>query len=218
MNSLRTAIYMGVLAVVIAVTAAERASAELVAYWSFDNNSEMARTQGNQGTLDVSPEGWFTDKDFPTGGTTINRINYGQTSYEYMRIHDPISLFTVGVIKITGLDFTGLSGVQLSFAAHISDFISLEVGRDAVCYINDAEVSRQPFDVSTGGWALVSIDLLAAIDNQSNVRIELQFDDKINVAYNLNVDNIQLTAIPEPFTTSMLLLACGFCSLRRRRK
>lgn len=216
MKILHAARYLGLLAVVTVFTTIQTASCELVAYWAFDDHSDFTRTSGSQGTLEVSPEGWFTNVSFPAGGTPINRINEGQTSYEYMRINDPVSLFTVGKIEMSGFDFTGMSNVELSFAAYISDFVSLELKREAVCFVNDIEVSRQSFDVSTSDWALVTIALDDSIDDESNVRIELQFDDLLNISYSLHVDNIQIT-VPDPASAAMLILVGGIAVLRKRR-
>lgn len=217
MKILHAARYLGLLAVVAVFVVAEPASCELVAYWAFDDHSDFTRTLGSQGTLDVSPQGWFTNVSFPAGGTPINRINEGQTSYEYMRINDPVSLFTVGKIEMSGFDFTGMSNVELSFAAYISDFVSLELKREAVCFVDGIEVSRQSFDVSTSGWSLVTIALDDYIDDESKVKIELQFDDLLNISYSLHVDNIQINATPDPASAAILMLAGGIAILRKRR-
>jgi hypothetical protein len=200
----------------VTIAMAVFAKGETLAYWSFDNNQEMARSLGSQGTLNISPEGWFTERSFPSGGTDINRINYGQTSYEYMQIDDPISFFTVGKIEITDLNLTGISGLELSFAAYISDFISLEFSREVVCYVNDTEVWRQEFDVSTSNWELVTVDLPSAIDNQSNVKVEMLFYDSFNCAYHLHLDNVLLT-IPDPASATAMLISGGLLMVRRRK-
>ena len=201
------------------------ARGELISYWAFDDNSNLDLSSGSQGVLTVTPQGWFSHVSFPPppSGTDINRINIGQTTYEYMDIHDPASALSTGIVDLDGLDLTGYSGMKLSFAAYISDLVSLTHYREAICYVDDSEVSRQSFDVSEANWpltawALTTIDLPSDIDNESDVHIELQFNNFLDVNERLHIDNIQLTGVPEPATLSLLTLGAALLIRRRRNK
>ena len=108
--------------------------------------------------------------------------------------------------------------MELSFAAYISDLVSISHFREAVCYVDDSEVSRQSFSVSTTGWTLTTIDLPSDIDNESDVHIELKFNNFLDVNERLHIDNIQLTGVPEPATLSLLTLGAALLIRRRRNK
>lgn len=193
------------------------ARGELISYWAFDDSSDFSRSSGSQGDLTVTPEGWFTQVSFPAGGTTINRIDIGQTTDQYMDIDDPISVLTTGIVDLDSLDLTGYNDMELSFAAYISDLVGISVSREAVCYVDDSEVSRQSFSVSKSGWALTTISLPSNIDNKSDVQIELQFHDLVDLDYDLHIDNIQLTGVPEPASLSLLSIGAVALLTRRRR-
>lgn len=191
------------------------ARGELISYWAFDDGSDFSPTPSSQGSLSADPPGWFSHVSFPTGGTTINQIDIGQTTYQYMDIHDPGSALSTGFVDLDGLDLTGYSDMELSFAAYISDLVSISHYREAVCYVDDFEVSRQSFSVSTTGWALTTIDLPSDIDDESDVRIELQFNDFLDINERLHIDNIQLTGVPEPASLSLLLIGAALLTRRR---
>ena len=193
------------------------ARGELISYWAFDDSSDFSRSSGSQGDLTVTPEGWFTQVSFPAGGTTINRIDIGQTTDQYMDIDDPISVLTTGIVDLDSLDLTRYNDMELSFAAYISDLVGISVSREAVCYVDDSEVSRQSFSVSKSGWALTTISLPSNIDNKSDVQIELQFHDLVDLDYDLHIDNIQLTGVPEPASLSLLSIGAVALLTRRRR-
>jgi hypothetical protein len=193
------------------------ARGELISYWAFDDSSDFSRSSGSQGDLTVSPPGWFSRLSFPTGGTAINQIDIGQTTYEYMDISDPISVLSTGIVDLDGLDLTGYSDMELSFAAYISDLVGISINREAVCYVDGNEVSRQSFSVSKSGWTLTTISLPSDINDESDVHIELEFHDFLAVDYNLHIDNIQLTGLPEPASLSLLTLGAVALLARRRR-
>ena len=195
------------------------ARGELISYWAFDNNDGLDLSSGSQGdALDVTPGGLLSVMAFPPGETAINRIDIGQTSYQYLKIHNPVSVLSTTTVDLGLFDFRGYSDMQLSFAAYISDLVSVEHYRVAGCYIGGAPVSPESFSVNKTNWALTTIDLPSEINGMNNVRIELKFSDFVDVNDDLHIDNIQLTGVPEPASLSLLTLGAALLIRRRRNK
>lgn len=112
-------------------------------------------------------------------------------------------------LTFSNLDLTGLSGATLDFASQIVNFdgsASVNLGGDLSGSISlDSTDAAYNFDAS-------------ALDGLSNAEFTMTFSD-ISGIENFRLDNIQLTAVPEPsaFAAIFGAVALGFVAVRRRR-
>jgi len=138
-----------------------------------------------------------------------------------------LGLFRVGTAYADGefgmedFDFSNKSGVILSFAYQ---------GGESFTWIDDLDVayrvgsgSWQNLAVSESfdsGWEIASIAIPSAVNNQTDVDLKIESISWVSVSNFLDIDNIQVTAIPEPRATVIAagILVLGIVVSRRRRR
>ncbi|WPJ94190.1 PEP-CTERM sorting domain-containing protein [Coraliomargarita algicola] len=119
---------------------------------------------------------------------------------------------TNAILTFTGLDFSGLSGANLDFAAGVQNF-------DGLTTLNFGGDLSGSIDLSGTGTAY-NVDL-SALEGNSNATFTIQFS---NFSGNENVvlDNFQFTgtAVPEPsaFAAIFGAIAMGVAATRRRAR
>jgi len=199
----------------------------LVAYWNFNDLSiasadspgsggvpaSLSATQGN-GTLHLSA--WLgTVDDF--SGSSTNALNSDPAEESLSLIAGSgtagngssitLQVSLAGMTDPT-LSFvtqgtaTGFSSNQLAWSLNGTDFTDF-----GASYSPAASYSLQSFDLSS----------VNAVDGASNLWLRLTFDGASGSTGNNRIDNIQLTAIPEPSLPLLLLVGQVLLALLRRR-
>jgi hypothetical protein len=214
-------ITMGVL--ILMAMAAPSARAALETYYDFEDGNFTSDSPGLQPTSISAIIGSFT---FPANtGTTVNAVTPITTNTALTLHPDPSGQ---GAFTLGGLTTTGLTDVHLSFAllsaatgGSFTD-LSLEYSIDGNSFSPFASVTNLTshtdynpaltFDVSalTGG----------AVDGVSgnNLFFAFGFTGATDSDAATFIDNIQVTAVPEPSSyIGSLLGLLGLCWFQRRR-
>ena len=206
-----------VLAIAAAASVAGlRAQTEL-GYW--DLNGTLARSSGTSGTLGaellILGAGFI---NYGTG-TTVN-LQPGFTAGSSLRFFDLISIAETGRVTISNLDFSGLTTPTVSFAIRSNPAFTL------------SDDFRLQYD-SGGGWTTADVLALpttsyelvsytfdpGVIDGLSDVDLRLSFTSVATLLDTVEVDNIRVTAVPEPSVVWLLVAAGGALgALRLRRR
>ncbi len=201
---------------VSASVAGLRAQTEL-GYW--DLNGTLARSSGTSGTLSaellILGAGFIS---FGTG-TTVN-LQPGFTAGSSLRFFDLVSVAETGRVTISNLDFSGLTTPTISFAIRSNPAFTL------------SDDFRLQYD-SGGGWTTADVLALptttyelvsytfdpGVIDGLSDVDLRLSFTSVATLLDTVEVDNIRVTAVPEPSVVWLLAAAGGALgALRLRRR
>lgn len=201
--------------------------AALVAYWNFNNLAitsadspgagevpdAISATQGS-GTLDLGAWSGTVD-DF--AGTTLNNESSDPAEESLSLIAASGTAGNGGTITLelalTGmadptLSFatqgtaTGFNSVQLAWSTNGTDFFAF-----GGAYNPSSTYSLQSFDLSS----------VNALDGAATAHFQLTFEGATGSSGNNRIDNIQITAIPEPASAMLLLLGVGWLTLLRRR-
>lgn len=187
-----------------------------VAYW--DSNGTLARSAGTSGSLGaelvILGAGFI---GFGTG-TTVN-LQPGFTAGQALEFFDLVSVVETGRVTLTGLNFTGLTTPTLSFAIRSNPAFTL------------SDDFRLQYDTG-GGWTTASVLALpttsyelasytfdpGVIDGLSDVDLRLEFSSVATVLDVVQVDNVRVTAVPEPSVVWLLAAAAAGLGLLRRRR
>ena len=189
-----------------------------VAYW--DLNGTLARSAGSSGTMSASLMvlgpgfiGYGT-------GTAVN-LQSGFTAGSSLRFSDLVSVHEIGRLTLTGLNFSGLETPTLTFAIRsvpgftLSDGLQLEYSTDGGSWLAVTSLTRP-----TATYSLASYTFGAGIlDNVANAGLRLTFSTPSTVIDSVEIDNVRVTAVPEPATFGLLagLVTLAIALHRRRR-
>lgn len=201
--------------------------AALVAYWNFNGLSiasasapgsggaptSISASQGS-GTLDLNDWSGTVD-DF--AGSATNALNPDPAEESLSLIAGSGTTgngsFITLQFSLTGMEnpilsyatqgtATGFNDVQLAWSTNGADFTDFGTGYDPA-----------------GSYALQSFDLSSVneLDNAATAYLRLTFDGATGSSGNNRIDNIQISAIPEPSTALLWLAGAAALSLLRRR-
>jgi PEP-CTERM motif len=214
-------ITMGVL--ILMAMAAPSARAALETYYDFEDGNFTSDSPGLQPTSIAPFIGSFT---FPAGtGTTVNAVT-PITTNTALTIHSQNS---AGVFLLGGLTTTGLTDVHLSFA-----LLSAATGGSftdlVLTYSTTGASGPYTFFASEAGLTshtsynpAFTYDVSAlsggAVDGVSgnNLFFQFFFNGATNADAATFIDNIQVTAVPEPSSyIGALFGLVGLCWFQRR--
>lgn len=198
------------------------ARAETVGFWDFNNPGDfLGRTAGTSGSMAVAlyDASVLVPSYIGSGpGTTVNSGGY--PAGDSLKFGDFASIAGVGYVTLTGLDFAGLSQPTFSFAWKKNDFVTF-FESFAVEY-NTGSGWQHAVDLGEPGTSYTAASYTFApgvLDNKSNVGIRLHFVEVVDVASFLDVDNVTVSAVPEPAAVGLLGLGgIGLLAARRRRE
>ncbi len=159
---------------------------------------------------------------FQAGQQPGNPGSYFRLRYEAItqtRFNDDYIEFTVTPSVGQTLDFTSLSLdlVNFSGGAGFDATVYSSVVDGAIDDVDDDQLARFNVPGGSGDWTNYSVDLSAftGITDPTVFRIEF-FSSGNDGRHNIGVDNVVLTAVPEP--SAALLVGLGMLVLLRRRR
>jgi hypothetical protein len=221
---------MGKVAILIALAAcglSVNAHAQnLLAYWNMDASTASSKFTANAGSqagsviMTAEPEGFLSYLK-NTDGTTVNLYGPAGDPNNALRTASFVSVFTEGYVVMSDLNTTGMTDLTISFAIRSDAFITWNEQAHIDYRLNDGSWVdwTEVATTSTGAWELESFVLPDAVENQTNVDLRIRMTAFFSVDQNVDFDNIQITAVPEPGTWALLggLGIAGLVIIRRRR-
>jgi len=204
------------------------ADAILLAYWDMDANTTLGKLPANQGAQagTISTEyfeftvGFIAEIDPLVSGTADNILPPAPATNRATGFYQAATIYNDGAFVMNNFDFTGLTDANISFAYRGENFFTWDTNLDVDYRINDGTWQDIAEGLSyTADWTVASIGFGAALDNQSNVDIRIRTTSWASIAGYIDIDNVQVNAVPEPSTYALLLgaTAIGLAAWRRRR-
>jgi hypothetical protein len=163
----------------------------------------------------ASPDfsGFFSSSNLSSNTADIVADNFGLTQLGGGNGWTTAATDAAGlVLTFSGLDFSGLFGATLNFAALITNFdntdgaIVLGGGLSETINLSGTDTAYNGIDIS-------------ALDGVANASFTMTFTG-ITGAETVRLDNVQIvSAVPEPSSFAAIFgaLALGFTAIRRRR-
>lgn len=190
-----------------------------VGYW--DLNNTLGRSSGSSGVLSAELEGFGPEYISYGTGTSVN-LQPGFSAGESLRFSSLATILETGHVTVSHLNFTGLSTPTFSFAAksspafQLGDVFKLEYNSGA------GWVTAALLAMPSTSYSLFTHTFAPGIlDDLPDVHIRMTFSTIVDIADVFDVDNVRVTAVPEPSAFWLLgsagILAGIPCILRRKR-
>lgn len=204
------------------------AQGALVAYWNMDSDllaGKLPANLGSQaGTITSQYEefavGFEAGIDPDITGTTENIIGTSSPNRSVGFYHVGV-VFADGAFVMNNFDFTGLSDGSISFAVRGENFFTWDTNLDVDYRVNNGSW----VDIAEGityapGFNVADIDFGAVLDGISDVDLRIRTTAWASIGGFLDIDNIQVNAVPEPWTYATLFGLSGlvFAIYRRRQQ
>lgn len=203
-------------AAVFLVAAISARSETLVGYW--DLNSTLNRSAGTSGSLSVVVASLGIEYIGWGAGSDKNLVA-GYPIGESLHFTNLATVVEVGHITLSNLDFTGLVNPAISFAVKSNPGFQLE-DSFTVDYWNGSQwVSSNLQKPSTSYEVITHTFSGGELDGVANASIRISFSTVVALVDTMDVDNIQVNAVPEPGTLALagMGLAAAVVIWRRRR-
>ncbi len=189
-----------------------------VGYW--DLNGTLTRSAGSSGTL--SAELLVLGSGFINYGTgTAVNLQPGFTAGSSLRYFNLVSVVEVGRLTLTGLDFSGLETPTVTFAIRSNPAFTLSDTFQLEYNINGGSwLSATGLALPTTSFSLFSYTFGAGVlDNVGNAGIRVAFSSVATILDTVEIDNVRVTAVPEPGTLGLLaVVGIALIALKRRRR
>ncbi|MCA9110932.1 MAG: PEP-CTERM sorting domain-containing protein [Planctomycetaceae bacterium] len=213
-----TLTFVGIIALTITTSSVE---ASLVANWNFNTYngddhsilSDMGADAGASLTIDA---GWPSVDLSTQSGTTLNAVGATPAGSAIQFTNNANN----GLGFTMQADLTNYQNAVLSFAYKRTgngfDNVDLFYSTDGVSFTKFADV-----DNADASYNLHSYDFSAinALDGASTAFFRLVLDGASNSSGTADFDNIQLNAVPEPASLTMLGVgSLAFLAVNRRRR
>lgn len=207
----------GLFAAAVLFVAAVSARADtLVGYWAL--NRTLDRTAGNSGSMSVVVAdlgiqyvGW--------GEGSIENLVPGYPIGESLHFSNLATVVEVGHITLSDLDFTGLVNPVISFAAKSNVIFQLN-DTFTVEYWNGTQWISSDLKKPTTSYGIITHTFSGGeLDGVAHASIRISFSTVATLVDTMDIDNVQVNAVPEPGTLALagIGMAGAFVLWRRRR-
>lgn len=192
------------------------AQAEVKSYWSFNSHSPAP----NLGSATLTAT-WFG-----LGPGTINYEALGSDlgalpGYDAGSALDFVSaatFLTTRHVLLENLNFAGMTGVEFSYAVASTELFDWNETAYAYYRIGDGEWSEEiSLSLPIHDFTEEIFDFGAELDGKSNVSVLIEYKAAMAVGASLRIDNMKVSAVPEPSAFG-LLAAGGLVMLAARRR
>lgn len=235
----------GVAALAAVVTLVAPAGAEVVGFWSFNNNALPGGGFGYLAVPSVFPlaSEVGSGATLSIGGGIINETTVnanGDTVYSWLQsfggttVNAPVGVIAGGTLSLQGgtvgssgpgnngayfelaFSMTGRSSLDITYATRGSSASAFT--SQTWCWSTDG-VNFTAFHVVTGTTATAffaaTVPTLSALDGAATAYLRVVFEGATSATSNNRLDNLTLTAVPAPGAIALLGVA-GLVGRRRR--
>ena len=203
-------------------------SGALIAYWDQDASTVLGKLTPSGGSQDGAVKASFfsfsvafEDEIEPDIGGTSGNIppSFSSPTNRAVGFYRRGTAYADGQFRMEDFDFTGLTDVVLSFDYRGGEFFTWSDDLDVGYRIGTgAWQNLTVADSFQSGWEIASVALPTAVNGQSDVDLRIETITWGSVSNFLDIDNVQVNAVPEPtaYAIVLSLLALGRALSRRR--
>jgi len=208
------------------LAASSHASAALQAYWDMDSSTLNGKLTVNSGAQagNISSSffeigvGFINRIDADIDGTDENIIGDIPDTNRSVGFYRVGSAYEDGAFRMEGFDFTGLSNVELSFAYRSENTFTWKSDLEVDYRIGNGDwIEIADPGTSSTGWNTTIVTFDDLLDNQTNVDFQIRTISWGSVIGYLDIDNVQVNAIPEPAAYALFLALAALIVTRLRR-
>lgn len=211
------------LALAICFLAQPLSNASVIAYWNMDALTLAGKLPANAGTqgatvtasFDEFAVGFLSGIDPVAEGTTINIVGsegWPNRGVGFFRIG---AIYENGAFVMSGFDFTGLSTVAVSFAYKSEFAFTWDEDLNVDYRINSGSwVDIEELQTWSPNFSLASISFGNLLDDTANVDLRIRTTNWLSTFGYLDIDNVKITAVPEPSSAVLLFAALVFAVLK----
>lgn len=204
------------------------AHAAVQAYWDMDASTVLGKRNVSQGEQAGTVSADFNE--FSVGfigeiqpgitGTSENILPPPPATNRATGFYRAASFYFDGAFEMYNFDFTNLTDASISFAYRSENFFTWDANLEVDYRIDDDSWVDFEEDLSfESDWTVANISFGSVLDGENNVDLRIRTDSWASISGFLDVDNVQVNAVPEPSSYALLLGAgvVGFALWRRRR-
>ncbi|MBC2601524.1 hypothetical protein [Puniceicoccus vermicola] len=202
-------------------------SAALIAYWDMDAGTVSGKLPANGGAqagsvsasiVDIGA-GFSNTVEADVAGTDLNLSGAEGDPNRAVGFYRIGSVYENGSFRMAGFDFTGQSDVRISFAYDSLSAFTWNSNLHVDYRINDG----QWIDFDEGqswldGYVIADISLPSDLNNQSDVDIRIRTNNWLSSYGHLDIDNLQVNAVPEFSQVGLGLALAALLAVGSRRR
>ncbi|WP_309383580.1 PEP-CTERM sorting domain-containing protein [Cerasicoccus frondis] len=213
--------------ILASLAASTPTQAILQGYWNMNSNANIGKLDANQGeqaaTVAASfveiTAGFIGEIEPDVSGTTENLIPPTIGFNRAVGFFRAGSVYYDGAFEMFNFDFSDLSEVSVSFAYRGEKFFTWDSNLDVNYRIDGGDWENIAEGITySSDWNVATIDM-SVVDGFDNVDFQIRTTNWASIAGFLDIDNVQVNAIPEPSTYALMasVSALGLLAFRRRR-
>jgi len=188
-------------------------------YWDLNNTPN--RSSGSSGVLSAELEGFGPSYIGYGSGTSVN-LQPGFSAGESLRFSSLATILETGHVTVSNLNFTGLSTPTFSFAAKSSPAFQIDDVFKLEYNSGSGWVTAALLAMPSTSYSLFTHTFAPEIlDDLPDVHIRLTFSTIVAIADVFDVDNVRVTAVPEPSVFWLLgaaVILAGTARVFRRKR
>lgn len=207
-------------------------SSTLITYWDMDAPTIAGKLTPNAGTQqNIAAQFWDLTVGFhgdiqpDAEGTTVNipdTLTPNDPNYA-VDFEQFFVLYEDGGFSMSGFDFSAYDTVEVSFAYRSGTTFTWENNLDVGYNLNDGHgwinLGISDFYSNIGVWETANV-IVPMAAGRDNVDLRIHTTTLGSISSYLEIDNVQITAIPEPSLNALLsgIFLLLLCFYNRNRK
>jgi hypothetical protein len=208
----------------VGVVMTPEAGATVLTYWNMDAPTTEGKLSVNAGSqagivtasIQEFSAGFISGINPDVAGTTLNVLGPEGSPNRGVGFFRIGTVFAQGTFVMSGFDFTGLSAVVVSFAYQSAEFFTWDENLHVDYRINSGSwVDIQELQTWAPNYSLASVSFGNLLDNAASVDLRIRTVNWGSTFGYLDIDNVRVTAIPEPANAIVFGLALLYAMARR---